>query len=102
MNPDFFQTRARFLTANKERFTGWGEANNHCITGAGLAEFHALFVDMSSYYQRLRWVSPQKPVWYRQNQLSTDACDRFVGVTPYGKLFSKIAAMRVERQKMNQ
>lgn len=93
MTPQFFQTRAQFLRANRERFTDWGEATNHRITGAGLDEFHNLFILISSYYGRLRWVSKPKPIWYRQKQLSRDACDRWLGHTPYGKMFSKFAAL---------
>jgi len=32
-----------------QRFTDWGEAANHRIVGAGLEEFHDLFVLISSY-----------------------------------------------------
>jgi hypothetical protein len=95
MNPPFFQTRAKFLKANRERFAGWGEANNHRITGAGLDEFHDLFVSMCSYYQRLSWISEKRPIWYRRAQLSNDTCDRWLGQTPYGKMFSKF---RVEEK----
>ena len=92
MTSQFFQTRASFLRANRRRFSDWGEANNHRITGAGLEEFHNLFVLISSYEQRLRWISKTKPVWYRQEQLIRDACDRWLGRTPYGKQFSKFAS----------
>ena len=44
MTPPFFQARAQFLRANRQRFTDWGEANNHRITGARLDGFHDLFV----------------------------------------------------------
>jgi hypothetical protein len=94
MTPQYFQTRAKFLKANRQRFTDWGEANNHRITGAGLDEFPDLFILMSSYHQRLRWISKPKPIWYRQEQLSRDACDRWLGRTPYGKLFSKFASLQ--------
>jgi hypothetical protein len=50
--------------------------------GAALTEFHNLFVVMSSYYQRLRWMYKPKPVWYRRKQLSKDACGRWLGHTP--------------------
>jgi hypothetical protein len=59
--------------------------------GAGLDEFHGLFVLMSAYYGRLRWISKRKPIWYRRKQLSATACDRLFGHTPYGKMFSKFA-----------
>ncbi|MEY2428231.1 MAG: hypothetical protein QOJ40_1116 [Verrucomicrobiota bacterium] len=49
---------------------------------------------MSSYYQRLRWMCKPKPVWYRQEQLNRDACDRWLGHTPYGRMFSKFARNR--------
>jgi len=87
---EYFKTRARFLKANQEIFTDWGEADNHQITGAALDEFRSLFVVTSSYYQRLGWVSKPKPVWYRREQLSRDAVDRWLGRTPYGKIFSKL------------
>jgi hypothetical protein len=74
----FFQTRARFLKANQQRFAEWGEANNHRITGAGLDEFHDLFVLFSRYYGRLGWFSKRRPVWYRQEQLSRDAVARLL------------------------
>jgi hypothetical protein len=93
VSADFFQARARFLKANRERFTEWGEANNHRIVGADLDEFHSLFVLMCAYYGRLRWISKRKPVWYRREQLSADACDRWFGHTPYGKMFGKFAAL---------
>ncbi len=92
MNPLFYQTRAQFLRASQQRFTGWGEANNHRRVGAALSEFHDLFVVMSSYYQRLRWITKPKPVWYRQEQLVRDRCDRLLGHTPYGRMFSKFNA----------
>ena len=79
------------MKANQQRFTDWGEAANHRIVGAGLEEFHDLFVLISSYHQRLRWVSRQRPIWYRQEQLNADTCDRFLGRTPYGKMFRRIA-----------
>jgi len=89
MSPKFFRTRAKFLKANQERFADWGEADNHQITGAGLDEFHSLFVATSSYYSRMSWIYKPKPTWYRLEQLSTDSCDRWLGRTPYGKMFSK-------------
>ncbi len=89
MSPQFFQARAKYLKANQQRFTDWGEADNHRITGAGLDEFPDLFVLFSSYYGRLSWTRKPKSVWYRQQQLSHDACDRFLGRTPYGKMFSR-------------
>ena len=92
MNPQFFQTRASFFMANRQRFSGWGEANNYRITGAGLEEFHNLFILISSYEQRLRWISKRRPVWYRREQLTRDACDRWLGRSPYGKRFSKFAS----------
>lgn len=91
MNQQFFKTRSRFLKASQQRFTDWGEANNHRRVGAALTEFHDLFVVMSSYYARLRWMYKPKPVWYRREQLSRDACDRWLGHTPYGRMFSKFA-----------
>ena len=78
MTAEFFQARAGFLKANQQRFAEWGEANNHRITGAGLDEFHNLFVVISSYHQRLRWISKPKSVWYRREQLSRAAVERMV------------------------
>jgi hypothetical protein len=89
MHSDFIQTKERFLRASQQRFTNWGEADNHRRVGAALEEFHDLFVLMSSYYQRRRWIEKSKPVWYRQKQLSRDICDRFLGRSSYGRLFSK-------------
>ena len=94
MSPLFFQTRARFLRASQQRFTDWGEANNHQRVGAALSEFHDLFVVMSSYHQRLRWVKKPKPIWYRQEQLSRDRSDHWFGHTPYGRMFSKFTKYR--------
>ncbi len=94
MTPQFFQTRARFLLASQQRFTDWGEANNHRRVGAALSEFHDLFILVSSYYGRLRWVSRKRPIWYRQRRLCNDACDRFLGHTPYGRMFSKLSKYR--------
>ena len=94
MSSRFYQTRARFLLASQQRFTAWGEANNHRRVGAGLSEFHDLFVLMSSYYQRLRWIKKPKPIWYRQEQLSRDRSDRWLGHTPYGRMFSKFSKYR--------
>ena len=88
MSPQFYQTRAQFLRASQQRFTDWSEADNHRRVGAALGEFHDLFVVMSSYYQRLRWMRKAKPIWYRQEQLSRDSCDRWLGHTPYGRMFS--------------
>ncbi|MCI0535872.1 MAG: hypothetical protein L0Z50_11670 [Verrucomicrobiales bacterium] len=56
MSPQFFQTRAKFLRANQQRFADWGEANNHRVAGARRDEFHGVFVRTSSYYRRMRWV----------------------------------------------
>jgi len=97
MSPHFFQARLRFLKASRQRFTDWGEANNHRIVGASLDEFHGLFVLLSDYYGRRRWISRKRPVWYRQEQLSNDACDRWLGRTPYGKMFSKFSKYREVR-----
>jgi hypothetical protein len=94
MSPQIFKTRAKFLKANQKRFTDWGEADNHRITGAGLDEFHSLFVATSSYDQRLRWMAGPKSIWYRQEQLSRDTSDRWFGRSPYGKLFSKFPPQR--------
>ena len=94
MNPQFFKTRARFLIASQRRFTDWGEANNYRRVGAALIEFHDLFVIMSSYYERLRWMYKPKPVGYRREQLCRDACDRWLGHTPYGRMFSKFTKYR--------
>jgi hypothetical protein len=96
MSTQFFQTRARFLKASQQRFTDWGEANNYRRVGAALDEFHDLFVLISSCYGRLSWISRAKPIWYRQQQLSRDACDRWFGYTPYGRLFSKLSQYREE------
>ena len=101
VRPRFFQTRAKFLKANQQRFTDWGEADNHRIAGASLDEFHDLFVLISSYYQRLRWISKRKPIWYRWDQLMADAGDRFIGRTPYGKMFSPLSGLRkTSRQRL--
>ena len=86
MGPQFFQTKANFLRASQQRFTDWGEANNHQRVGAAIEEFYSLFVVHSSYFQRLRWMRKPKPVWYRQAQLVADSCDRWLGKTPYGKM----------------
>ena len=94
MSPQFFKTRARFLRASQQRFTDWREANNHRRVGAALSEFHDLFVLMSSYYPRQRWMYKPKPVWYRQEQLIRDRCDRWLGRTPYGRMFSPFAKYR--------
>lgn len=94
MTPQFYQTRSRFLRTSQQRFTDWGEANNHQRVGAGISEFYDLFVVMSSYYQRLRWIKAPKPIWYRQEQLSRDLCDRLLGHTPYGRIFSRFGKYR--------
>ena len=91
MSSQFLKTKARFLRSSQQRFTDWGEANNHQRVGAALIEFHDLFVIMSSYYQRLRWICKPKSIWYRQEQLCRDASDRWFGHTPYGRAFSKFA-----------
>ena len=91
MNPLFYQTRARFLRASRKRFADWGEANNHRQVGGAISEFHELFVVYSSYYQRVRWIRGKKPIYYRQRQIIENACDRTLGRTPYGKMFSKLA-----------
>lgn len=93
MSPQFYQTRVRFLRASQRRFTGWGEAANHRRVGAALGEFHDLFVG-ASYFQRLRWVKRSKPIWYRQKQLLRDSSDRWLGHTPYGRMFSKFGKYR--------
>ena len=86
----FYQTQARFLQASKKRFANWGEANNHRQVGGAISEFHELFVVYSSYYGRLRWIRGKKPIYYRQRQVIEDGCDRMLGRTPYGKMFSKL------------
>src|SRR5439155_5309537 len=82
MTRRFFQTRLKFLQASQQRFTDWGEADNYRRVGGALDEFHDLFVLITSYYQRRRWTSKAKPIWYRQSQLSNDRCDRWFGHTP--------------------
>ena len=94
MNPLFYQTRARFLQASRKRFAGWGEANNHRQVGGALSEFHELFVVYSSYHERVRWIRCKKPIYYRQAQLGEGLCDRMLGRTPYGKMFSKLTKHR--------
>jgi len=90
MSPLFFQTRARFLQASKKRFADWGEGDNHRQVGGAMSEFRDLFLS-SSYYERLRWVyRTKRPIHYRQRQLINDRCDRWLGRTPYGKMFSKL------------
>jgi hypothetical protein len=91
MNPLVYQTRAKFLQASRKRFADWGEANNHRQVGGAISEFHELFVVYSSYYGRLRWIRGKKPIYYRQRQVIEDGCDRMLGRTPYGKMFSKLA-----------
>src|SRR5436190_23972103 len=99
MTQQYFKARAQFLRASQQRFTDWGEANNHQRVGAALSEFHDLFVIMSPYYQRLRWMCKPKPVWYRQKQISSDACDRWLGQTPYGRMFSPFSKYREKPSK---
>jgi len=94
MNRAFFQTQARFLMANRRRFIDWAEGDNHQITGAGLDEFHNLFVLITPYYQRLSWIARRRPVWYRQAQMSLDASDRCFGLSPYRKMFSRFPSAR--------
>jgi hypothetical protein len=94
MNPLFYQTRTKFLQASRKRFADWGEASNHRQVGGGISEFHELFVVNSSCYERLRWIRRKKPIYYRQAQLVEDLCDRMLGRTPYGKMFSKLAKYR--------
>jgi hypothetical protein len=48
----------------------------------------------SSCYDRLRWIRGKKPIYYRQAQLVEDICDRMLGRTPYGKMFSKLTKCR--------
>jgi hypothetical protein len=48
----------------------------------------------SSCYDRLRWIRGEKPIYYRQAQLVEDICDRMLGRTPYGKMFSKLTKCR--------
>ena len=91
MGPLFYQTRARFLQASRKRFAGWGEAHNHRQVGAALSEFHELFVVHTSRYGRLRWALAKRPIYYRQAQLGDALCDRLLGRTPYGKMFSKLS-----------
>ena len=95
MSPRFFQARGQFLRSSQQRFTDWGEANNYRRVGGALGEFHDLFVGMSSYYQRLRWINRPTPVWYRQAQLLRDQSDRWFGHTPYGRRFSKFSRFRL-------
>jgi hypothetical protein len=90
----FNQTRARFLHASRKRFADWGEANNHRQVGGAISEFHELFAVHSSYYARLRWIRARKSIYYRQAQLAEDLCDRMLGRTPYGKMFSKLTQYR--------
>ena len=94
MNPLFYQTRAKFLQASRKRFADWGEANNHRQVGGAISEFRELFVVGSSCYERLRWIRGKKPIYYRQAQLAEDICDRMLGRTPYGKMFSKLTKCR--------
>ena len=94
MTRQFFQTRLKFLQASQQRFTDWGEADNYRRVGGALDEFHDLFVLITSYYQRRRWTSKAKPIWYRQSQLSNDRCDRWFGHTPYGRMFSPFSKYR--------
>jgi len=94
MTAQFFQTRFKFLQASQQRFTDWGEADNHRRVGAAIDEFHDLFVLITSFPQRLRWISRAKPVWYRRTQLSNDRADRWFGHTPYGRMFSPFSKYR--------
>jgi hypothetical protein len=96
MNPLFYQTQAKFLQASRKRFADWGEANNHRQVGGAISEFRELFVVDSSYYERLRWIRGKKPIYYRQAQLVEDLCDRMLGRTPYGKMFSRLTKYRSE------
>ena len=75
---------------SRNRFASWGEANNHRQVGGAISEFQELFVVNSSYYERLRWIRGKKPIYYRQAQVFKDTCDRMLGRTPYGKIFSKL------------
>jgi hypothetical protein len=93
MRQSFLEAKVNFLRASQRRFTDWGEANNHRRIGAAIEEFYDLFVVSSSYYQRVRWIHGAKPVWYRQAQLSADSCDRWLGQTPYGKMFCMFARL---------
>lgn len=94
MCPQLFNTRANFLRVSQQRFTDWGEADNHRRVGAAISEFHDLFVLMTSYHGRRHWLERKKPIWYRQKQLCDDSSDRFLGRTPYGKKFSKLFHFR--------
>ena len=94
MNPLFSQTQAKFLQASRKRFADWGEADNHRHVGGAISEFHELFVVDSSYYERLRWIRGKKPIYYRQARLVEDRCDRMLGRTPCGKMFSKLTKYR--------
>ena len=94
MSPLFYQTQAKFLQASRKRFADWGEASNHRQVGGAISEFHDLFVVTSSCYERLRWIHRKRPIWYRQRQLIEDGCDRMLGRTPYGKMFSKFTKYR--------
>ena len=94
MNPLFYQTRAKFLQASRKRFADWGEANNHRQVGGAISEFYELFVVDSSCYERLRWIRGKKPIYYRQAQIAEDLCDRMLGLTPYGKMFSSLTKYR--------
>ena len=94
MTPQYFKTRARFLRHSQRRFTDWHEADNHRRVGAALSEFHDLFVLVSSYYQRRRWMYKPKPIWYRQEQLIRDRSDCWLGRSPYGRMFSPFTKYR--------
>lgn len=94
MNPLYYQTRARFLQASRKRFADWSEANNHRQVGGAMSEFHDLFVVGSSYYERLRWIYGKRPIYYRRAQLVENTCDRILGRTLYGKMFSKLSEYR--------
>ncbi len=61
--------------------------------------FHDLFLLMSSYYQRLQWNKKPKPIWYRQEQLIRDRCDRRFGHTPYDRMFMKFTKYPQQSQQ---
>ena len=94
MSPLFYQTQAKFLQASRKRFADWGEASNHRQVGGAISEFYELFAVSSTYYGRLRWVRGKKPIYYRRAQLGQDTCDRMLGRTPYGRMFSKLTQYR--------
>jgi len=98
MSPLLNQTRAKFLQASRKRFADWGEANNHRQVGGAISEFYEIFVVGSSYYERLRWIRRKKPIYYRQARLVDYMCDRMLGRTPFGKMFSKRKDQRRQRE----